>query len=141
MEREEVMDAKKDSVQGFLDQYARALTSGDTVRLGTMWEMPALVIGDEMSRPLASREEVERFFGGAKSDYERRGIADTRAQIESVGWCTERIAIVSVRWPHLDEGRKEVGAENTTYVLRRNDAGELKILVTIVETSAPPATH
>jgi hypothetical protein len=128
-------------VQAFLDQLARALTSGDTVRVGTMWCTPAFVIGDEMTKVVANREEIERFFGDAKSEYERQGITDTRAEIQGVQWLSDCIAIVSVRWPWMDASRSEVGSESSTYVLRKNEAGELKVCVSIAHGEAAPETH
>lgn len=142
MEREQESDSIQtpEPVQAFLDQLARAVTSGDTVRVGTMWCMPAFVIGDEMTKVVANREEIERFFGGAKSEYERQGITDTRAEIEGVQWLSDRIAIVSVRWPWMDASRNEVGSESSTFVLRKNEAGELNVCVSIAHGEGPTET-
>ena len=124
--------AQDEEVQGFLDRFAAALTGGDTATVAGMWETPALVLGDEMGQTVESRQEIERFFAGAKEDYNRRGITGTRADIQGLEWATERIAIVTVRWPYLDDGGRERGEESSTYVLRRDDQGSLRLRVAVM---------
>ena len=116
-------------LQAYFDRLARALTAGDGRAISTMWEVPALVIGDQEVHAVGTQKEVEQFFAGAKDQYNQRGITDTRAEISKIEWLTERIALVTVRWPYLDRAGEERGEETSTYTLRRNDAGELKLRV------------
>lgn len=124
-------------IQEFLDRFARALTAGDGNTVATLWETPALVMGDEMVRAVASAKEVAAFFSGAKEQYNVRGITDTRGDIQRVQWLTERIANVTVRWPYLDAGGQELGEETSTYTLRRDDKGQLKLRAVIMHGEAP----
>ena len=119
-------------VQGFLDKLGRSLTAGDARTVATMWAVPAYVIGDNGSQVVNSKEEVEQFFSGAKEQYNKRGITDTRAEVFGLEWVTERVAIVDVRWPYLDARGEEVGGEASTYTLRRDDAGDLKLHIAIM---------
>ena len=84
-----------------------------------------------------SAEEVDKFFGGAKEQYNQRGISDTRAEVLGLAWITPRIALVDVRWPYLDQDGNEVGEEASSYVLRRDDSGQLKLHVAIMRGEAP----
>jgi hypothetical protein len=130
-------DDDEGDVQAFLDRMARALTAGDGRTIATMWETPALVVGDEMLMAVRTPEEVERFFAGAKDQYNKMGISDTRADIVRLTWATHRIAIVQVRWPYLDARGEEVGEETSTYTLKRNQAGELKLCAAVMHGAAP----
>jgi hypothetical protein len=123
----DVGDVEDAAVQRFFDRLARALTSGDGHAAAAMWELPALIVGDQEVRPLAQQDELESMFAGAKNQYNARGVTGTRAHILRLDWATEAIAIVKVRWPYLDPGGHEVGEETSTYVLRRDDAGRLKL--------------
>ena len=114
-------------IQRFFDRFARAVTSGDGRSIARMWAVPALVVGDSMVQAVGSLDQVEEFFGGAREQYNARGIADTRAELQRVEWLTRRLAVVDVRWPYLDAQGVERGAETSTYVLRRDDSGELKL--------------
>ena len=114
-------------VQRFFDRFAKALTAGDSRSIAQMWSVPALVLGDTMVRAVNSADEVEQFFSGAKDQYNATGITDTRAELQHIEWLTRRIAVVDVRWPYLDASGDEQGEESSTYVLRRDDSGELKI--------------
>lgn len=119
--------SKADSeVQEILDDFAEALTSGDAQAIARMWEVPALVLGEE-AMAVDSIEQVEEFFSGAKDQYNERGITDTRAEIQNLEWATDQIALVTVRWPYLDDEGEESGSESSTYILCRDDDNDLKI--------------
>lgn len=124
-------------VQAFLARIARALTAGDGKTVAGMWAVPALVLGDDDVRAVGTLQEVEQFFGGAKEQYNARGITDTRADIVELRWLTPRMALVEVRWPYLDQEGNEVGEEVSTYALRRDDTGALKVQVALMHGAAP----
>jgi hypothetical protein len=120
-------------VQEFLDRFARALTSGDGHAAAALWETPALVLGDDVARAVGSPAEVEQFFGGAKAQYNARGIFGTRAEIRGLEALTANLVLVTVRWPQLGAGGGEVGEEVSTYALRRDDADGLRIRVAMMQ--------
>ena len=130
-------DDDEGDVQAFLDRMARALTAGDGRTIATMWETPALVVGDEMQMAVRRPEEVERFFSGAKDQYNKMGITDTRADIVRLTWATHRIALVQVRWPYLDARGEEVGEETSTYTLKRNQDGVFKLVSAVMHGASP----
>jgi hypothetical protein len=130
-------DDDEADVQAFLDRMAKALTSGDGRTVASMWDLPALVVGDEMLQAPRSATELEQFFSGAKDQYNRMGITDTRADIVRLTWATPRIAIAQVRWPYLNAHGEEVGEETSTYTLRRNQAGDLRLCAAVMHGAAP----
>lgn len=119
-------------VQEFLDGFAHAITAGDTRAIAAMWEAPALVLSDPEVHAVGSLGELEGFFSGNKARYNSRGITDTRADIVRLHWVTQRMVIVEVRWPHLDSQGDEVGEETSTYTLRRDGSGKLKLRVAVM---------
>jgi hypothetical protein len=124
--------ARDAAVQKFLGDFARALSAGDGKTIATMWEVPALVTSDAGLKAVASRQEVEQFFSGAKEQYSARGIEEAIPQIQAVDWVTERIAITRVRWPYVDRSGREIGEESSTYTLRRDDDGALKLCAVVM---------
>ena len=88
---------------------------------------------------VSSREEIAKFFSGAKEEYNKRGISDTRAEIFGLEWVTDRIVVVDVRWPHLDERGKEKGEESSTYTLRRDDFGDLRLHMALMRGEGSPS--
>lgn len=132
--------AQRGELQECLDKLARAITAGDGKAAAALWEAPAFVIGDEMAMPITELAEAEKFFGGAKEQYNERGIVDTRAEIIDEEWIGDRIVVAKVRWPYLDEAGREVGAERSDYTFRRNDRGELKVR-SVLMRGIVPGTH
>lgn len=126
-------------VAAFLDEFATALTAGDGRAIARMWEVPAFVLGEE-AMAVGSRAQVEEFFAGAKNQYNERGVTDTRADIQSLEWATNKIALVTVRWPYLDEDGEEIGAESSTYTLCRDESGDLKFRVALMRGTEESAT-
>ena len=126
------LERNESEIQEILDRLAESVTEGNGKAVAKMWAVPALVLADNMARPVSTLLEVEQFFGGAKEQYNARGITDTRAEIVELNWPTPRIAIAEVRWPWLDSTGIEKGDEVSTYVFRRDDAGKLKIQAVIM---------
>ena len=133
------LEAATDEVQSFLDDFGRALTAGDTQTVVSMWETPAFVIGDQDAQSVVSREQLELFFVGARDNYNARGITDTHPEIVRLEWATPQIAMVEVRWPHIDARGDEVGEEVSTYTLRRDRMGRLKLRMAVMHGAT--ATH
>lgn len=125
-------DDLRSEVQSFLDRFARALTSGDGKTIATLWETPAFALGDEGPHAIGTPAEIERFFGGAKEQYNQRGIVDTRPQIMFLERVSDRIVVADVCWPYLDREGHEVGAECSTYTLRRDDRGALRLRIALM---------
>ena len=119
-------------VQQLLEQMARALTAGEAKKVAALWETPALVMSDQGVQAVASISEVEQFFSGAKEQYNQLGVTDTRPEIQRLTWPTGRTALVEVRWPWLTADGREAGAETSTYTLRRDESGKLKIRAVIM---------
>lgn len=120
------------SVQDFLDRLAAELTAGRAAEVAAMWETPAMVLGDDIAQAFTTSDELEAFFAPAKERYNQQGVVATRAEIVRQLWPTDRIAIVEVRWPYLDADGDERGYETSTYTLRRDDKGGLKIKIAVM---------
>jgi hypothetical protein len=119
--------SKKSELAQFFDRYAKAVTSDDLPVLVAAWETPAFVLGDIGAHAVSSPDEITKLFSGAKEQYNARGIVGTRADIVRSEWPSERIATVTVRWPFIDRDGRELGYETSTYMLRRDDGGTLRI--------------
>jgi hypothetical protein len=127
------------TVQRFLERYGQALSAGDGKTIATMWEVPALVLHDQNTLAVMASAEVEKFFNAAVTQYRAQGIAATRPDISSISWLSSRIVMVEVRWPYLDAGGAETGGvETSTYTLRLDDQGELRLRVAVMHG---PTTH
>ena len=124
------------AVRTLLAGLAHALTSGDGRAAAATWAIPALVLCDEIALTVHDSGELQEVFGGAKAQYNARGITDTRADILRVDWLTNRLAIVEVRWPYLTADGHEVGEETSTYVIRREPDGRLAIRASVMHGEA-----
>ncbi len=130
--------ALRDEVQHFFDAMARAVTHGDAFTLASLWETPALVVSDDGVIAVSRPEELEALFAGAREEYNRRGVMDTRADLVAVDWATDRVCIVEVRWPWLDASGQALGAEASSYAVRRDDDDALRVRAAIVRAAALP---
>lgn len=129
------------AIQEFLDQMAKALTSGDGKAAAGLWSLPALVLGDQFVQSVDSTEQLEKLFGGAKEQYNAKGVTSTRGEIQRLEWLTDRIALVSVRWPWLDQDGTEHGDESSTYVLRKDDGGQLRMHAALMQGTSGEAAQ
>ncbi|HKP28435.1 MAG TPA: hypothetical protein VJU15_03495 [Gemmatimonadales bacterium] len=122
-------------VARLLEDLGHAVTAGDARAAAELWAIPAMVLGDQDVRAVSSREELARFFGNARAEYNAQGITGTRPDVRNLTWLTRELALVEVRWPYLTEDRHEKGEETSTYVLRRDESGVLKIQVALLHGS------
>jgi hypothetical protein len=120
------------AVRALLQRMARALTIGDAATLASLWAAPALIVGPDGTQAIGTVEELTEIFGGAKDQYNARGVVDTRPDVVSLRWATDCIAIVEVRWPWLDDHGNEVGEETSTYTITREGIDGLKIRVAVM---------
>ena len=118
---------KSSELREFFDRYSKAVTAGDLPVLVAAWETPAFVLSDLGAHAVPSPDEIVKFFSGAKHQYNARGIVDTRADVVRAEWTSDRIVTVTVRWPLIDRNGRELGTETSTYMLRRDDGGTLRI--------------
>jgi hypothetical protein len=142
-DRGEIARRTKASVQDYLDRFSEAMTSGDIKTMATLWEVPAFVIGSNMTRLVQSKAEVEQFFAGAKDMYNARGIVRTRAEIMDLDWIADDLVTVRVRWPYLDAKGDVRGEESSSYTLLRDESGAFKLRVIVMrgETPSDESTH
>ena len=124
---------KEQDLQSMLETFAKAFTRGDGRMAATCWEVPALIVADQGTTAVATLREVEDFFGGAAKQYNDRGVTDTRPEVQSVTWLTDKLASVHVRWPYLDaKGQARPESEASTYVMRIGEDGRPRINVTVM---------
>ena len=128
----------RDEIEALLQQFADALTAGDGAAAATYWHVPVFLMGDDHEHVVTHASEVASFFGGAKAQYQARGIADTRPEIVSLDWLTERTALVTVRWPWLDDRGRQIGEEASTYLVKAGPGGTLKLRAAIMHGESEP---
>ncbi len=129
----EAKKTEEQKIQAMLGSFARAFTAGDGKSAGTFWHVPALIVADEGTKAVSAIKEVEDFYNDAAKQYNDMGIIDTRPEVQSVTWLTDRLASVHVQWPYLGRGgevRKET--EASTYLLRLDSSGEPKIVTVVM---------
>ena len=118
-------------VQELLEALARAVTTGHGEGAAECWSVPAFVIGDDHEQTVSSLQGMAQFYDGARELYNARGIGDTRPELQSLEWIGASMALAQVRWPWLDAEGHEVGSETSSYLLKRDASGELKLRVAV----------
>jgi ketosteroid isomerase-like protein len=121
-------------VAAFLDRYAEALAGGDLPGIAACYALPALVVGDGATIPVADAGQVETAFAGAADAYRAQGIVGLRPELRAVDPLTGALTLVDVGWAYLDEAGRERQHTSYRYLLRRADGGRLGIQV-VVDTT------
>jgi hypothetical protein len=124
-------------VSAFLDRYADALAGGDLPGIAACYALPALVVGDAATIPVAEAGQVEAAFAGAAGAYRARGLVGVRPEVQAVEPLTAALTMVDVRWAYLDEAGAARQHTSYRYLLRRADTGQLGIQVVIDTTPQP----
>jgi ketosteroid isomerase-like protein len=124
-------------VTAFLDRYAEALVAGDLPGVAACYALPALVVGDAATVPVAEAAQVEAAFAGAADAYRAQGLVAARPELRAVDPLTPSLTLVDVRWAYLDEAGSAHRHSSYRYLLRRSDTGRLGIQL-VVDTTRQP---
>jgi ketosteroid isomerase-like protein len=124
-------------IAAFLGRYADALAAGDLPGIAACYAVPALVVGDAATIPVAEAAQVEAAFAGAADAYRAQGLVSIRPELRAVDPLTASLTLVDVGWSYLDEAGAAGQRTSYRYLLRRADDGRLGIQV-VVDTTPQP---
>jgi ketosteroid isomerase-like protein len=125
------MNSTDERLRRFLARYGEALSAGDLKAISGCYAVPALVLSDEGSIPIAVREEIEAAFDGAAEHYRAQGLVAVRPTLVASEALSEKLASVDVRWDYLDEQGRSAQQNGYRYVLRLEKELSPKIQVVI----------
>ena len=125
------MNPTDEQLRRFLVRYGEALSTGDLKAISACYAVPSLVLSDEGSIPIASREEIEAAFDSAAERYRAQGLVAVRPTLLASEALSERLVSVDVRWDYLDEQGRSAQQNAYRYVLRLEDEASPKIQVVI----------
>lgn len=116
-----------------LAEFLRHLSVGDARAAAELWDVPALILGDEHVHGPLSRERLAEVLADTPGPgaLERRAPRDPGAPIEllveRVEWTSQRVAAIVVRWPRLPRGGVLHGVEAATFLVRSDELSQPKI--------------
>ena len=122
------------SLETFIEAYGKAISTGDLERAADSWEIPALVLSDQGTTVVNTREEVMGFFEKASASYKSQGRTSTIGEIISKEYLTKNIVALDVRWPSFDVEGKAKAVEMSHYLLRIGDDGKPRIQVALTRS-------
>jgi hypothetical protein len=129
-----MMNPTDENLRRFLVRYGEALAAGDLKVISGCYALPALVLSDEGSVPIAARQDIEAAFDGAAERYREQELVDLRPTLVASEALSERLLSVDVRWKYLDEQGRSAQQNGYRYVLRLQDEASPKIQVVIGTT-------
>jgi len=80
-----------------------------------------------MAMQVQSDAAVKKMFGSAKKMMTDMGVTETRAEILGLESLTPKVVMVTAHFDWLDAEGEQVGGEATTFTLRRDDTGALRV--------------
>jgi hypothetical protein len=125
------MHPMDEQLRRFLVRYGEALSAGDLKAISSCYAVPALVLSDEGSVPIAAREEIEAAFEGAAERYRAQGLVAVQPTLLATEALSERLLWVDVLWDYLDEEGRSAQQNGYRYVLRLEEEASPKIQVVI----------
>lgn len=120
-------------LRGFFVRYSEALATGDLPGISACYEVPALVMSDAGSIPVAAREEIEAAFDGAAERYRARGLVAARPTLLRSEEITERLVSVDVGWDYLDEQGRSEEQNGYRYIVRL-DKGRGPLIQAVIQS-------
>lgn len=113
-------------VPGFIDLFLDLFEARDVAALARLWDVPALVLGDDQVHGAMSLPQLEKLFGDAVFAQEPQLFPGSE-RIESIEWISRRVVMVELPWPERRVGGFLHGVAASTFVLRTDQRDHLKI--------------
>lgn len=132
------MDVNQDQIKQSLERYGEALSAGDLASIWNCWEVPGLVLADDGAIVVSDKGQLEGFFARAIGWYQSQGLMATRPELERTMALTERLTLVTVRWPSFDHAGVERSSDRSHYILRLGNDGQHRIQVGVTEPLSHP---
>jgi hypothetical protein len=116
-----------------LAEFIRDVSVGDARAAAALWDVPALILGDEHVHGPLSRERLAEVLADTPGPgpLQRRPphAADAPPElfIERVEWVSQRVAAIDARWPRLPRGGLLHGIDAATFLVRTDELGQPKI--------------
>lgn len=127
-----------DLIRQSLERYGEALSAGDLAGIWSCWEVPGLVLADDGAIAVSDQSQFEAFLARALGWYQSRGLMATRPELERAVALTERLTLVTVRWPSFDHAGAERYSERSHYILRLGDDGQHRVQAAVTEPLSHP---
>jgi hypothetical protein len=124
----------RNSLEAFIEAYGKAISSSDLESVADSWEIPALVLSDQGTTSVNTKDEVMGFFEKAAASYKSQGRTSTIGEIISKEHLTKNIVALDVRWPSFDDEGKAKAVEMSHYLLRIGDDGKPRIQVALTRS-------
>lgn len=129
-----------------LTEFLRHLSAGDARAAAELWDVPALILGDEHVHGPLSRERLAEMLAdmpgpGAlgpttqRNGEQRNGDGPPELVVERVEWTSQRVASVDARWPRLPRGGLLHGIEAATFLVRTDESNQPKIRALVLHSA------
>jgi hypothetical protein len=116
-----------------LTEFLRHVSAGDARAAAELWDVPALILGDEHVHGPLSRERLAEVLadtpgpGPLQRRAQLAGEAPLELIVERVAWTSQRVAAIDARWPRLIRGGVLHGIEAATFLVRSDERSHPKI--------------
>jgi hypothetical protein len=116
-----------------LAEFLRHLSVGDARAAAALWDVPALILGDEHVHGPLSRDRLAELLvdtpgpGALQRRAQPAGEAPPELRVERVEWTSQRVAAIDARWPRLARGGLLHGIEAATFLVRSDELSQPKI--------------
>jgi hypothetical protein len=134
---------RSDDVRSFLEGFVGRLVSGDARAAAELWDVPALVMGDERVHGPVSNADLARMFSDALLERELdkgaactpEGLEPMALRADTVDWLSLRVATVSAAWPGRKLGGFLRNVEASTFLVRVDRNQHFKIRALLLRAS------
>lgn len=126
-----------------LAEFLRHLSVGDARAAAALWDVPALILGDEHVHGPLSRERLAEVLADTPGPEPLQRLAQHAAEapleltVERVAWTSQRVAAIDARWPRLIRGGVLHGIEAATFLVRSDERSHPKIRGLVLHSARP----
>lgn len=110
-------------IADYLNRYAETLTNFDATGASALWAMPGVIVDDNFSGVVESREAMAAGLEQSYPLYKKLGLFSVGYELLRQEQLSDALTRVHVRWLFYDVNGDQLIDSNGHYILRREDDG------------------
>ena len=110
-------------IADYLDRYAETLTNFDAAGAAELWAMPGVIVDDNFSGVIESRDAMAAGLEQSYPLYQKLGLSSVGYELLKQEQLSDALTRVHVRWLFYAANGDQLTDSNGHYILRREGEG------------------
>ncbi|MCC2616806.1 hypothetical protein LJ739_11190 [Aestuariibacter halophilus] len=117
----------------FFEGYQQALNANDAAAMTALHQTPSIFVSDQTKRVCSQVDDIRTVNQSMIDGINNAGASRCEALVNQAMRLSDSVFFVNVRWQLFDQADKKLSVCHCSYTLQRDAAGDLHIIVAVLD--------